>query len=424
MTDYDVIIVGGRVAGASLAIRLGRAGVRTLLLERASMPSLPSASSPIIYSPSMALLDELGIPENVYAPSTPPIRSWVMEAETYWKVQLAVPHAHNRDYSYAIDRAVFDQALWQEAMNSPCCHVNMQKSVTHITSIEGGVAVQTHDGGRYTAKRVVGCDGRFSRVAQAFEAGIHHHDEREPTNLYYAYWEGVQAYDTGEAVAHMVSQGGDFGFLLAESSAGRTMVTIEGRSDLLTPAKGESVEVFYHHFLQRSSSVSNRLRGAACVSPVKGMKRVGNFYRQAGGDVWALAGDAVHQKDPLDGQGIYDALFTSKALAHAIIAWHAHQLTWEEALEQYQRTIWEETAPMYRSTLARVKRELYARRSAWFMRTLARWLYSDPVYQQHWGRLFVRSLPPEQWWSWRVVLPAVVRGALKQVARWAGASGD
>ncbi|MFZ4828872.1 MAG: NAD(P)/FAD-dependent oxidoreductase, partial [Phototrophicaceae bacterium] len=397
MTDYDVIIVGGRVAGASLAIRLGRAGMRILLLERATLPSPPSASSPIIYSPSMALLDELGIPESVYAPATPPIHSWVMEAETYWKVQLPVPQAHGRDYSYAIDRVAFDQALWEEASQFSNCHANMQKSVTQIAPFDGGVMVQTHDGGRYTAKRVVGCDGRFSRVAQAFDVGIHHQDEHEPTSLYYAYWEGVQPHDTGKAVAHMVSQGGDYGFLLAESSDGRTMVTIEGRSDVLTPAKGQTIEAFYREFLQRSSSVSNRLREATPVSPVKGMKRVGNFYRQAGGDVWALAGDAVHQKDPLDGQGIYDALFTSKALAHAIIAWHTHQLTWEQALEQYQRTIWEETAPMYRSTLARVNRELYTRRSAWFMHTLARWLYTDPVYQQHWGRLFVRSLPPDQW---------------------------
>ena len=45
---YDVIIVGGRPAGSSLAARLGQQGLRTLLVERASCPSLPAASSPII----------------------------------------------------------------------------------------------------------------------------------------------------------------------------------------------------------------------------------------------------------------------------------------------------------------------------------------------------------------------------------------
>src|SRR5574341_1777077 len=37
--DYEVIIVGGRVAGSILAALLGKRGHRTLLLERAHFPS-------------------------------------------------------------------------------------------------------------------------------------------------------------------------------------------------------------------------------------------------------------------------------------------------------------------------------------------------------------------------------------------------
>ena len=424
MTDYDVVIVGGRVAGASLAIRLARAGVRTLVLERATMPSLPATSCPIIYSPAMALLDELGISENAYAASTPPIRSWVIEAEGYWKAHPPVPMAYGRDYSYAVDRARLDGCLWEAASSLPFCHVKMQASVTQIEASADAVAVHTHDGARYTARRVVGCDGRFSRVAQTFHAPEFHHADEEPTSIYYAYWEGVQPYDNGEAVAHMISHGGDYGLLVAESSDGRTLVTIEGRSDVLTPEKGQSLEAFYRAFLQRSDSMSNRLQGATLLPSVKGMKRVGNLYRQASGEVWALAGDAVHQKDPLDGQGIYDALFTSKALAEGIIAWHTQHLTWQQAMTRYQHALWTETAPMYRSTLARVNRELYTRRPSWFMHTLAHWLYTDPTYQQHWGRLFVRDIAPNQWWSLGVVMPSVMRGALKQSVSWLGNLAD
>ena len=49
MNDYDVIVVGGRPAGATLAARLGRQGLRVLLLERATFPSAPAASCPVIY---------------------------------------------------------------------------------------------------------------------------------------------------------------------------------------------------------------------------------------------------------------------------------------------------------------------------------------------------------------------------------------
>ncbi|HLT19562.1 MAG TPA: FAD-dependent oxidoreductase, partial [Thermomicrobiales bacterium] len=36
---YDVVIVGGRIAGAAAAINLARNGYKILLLERAGMPS-------------------------------------------------------------------------------------------------------------------------------------------------------------------------------------------------------------------------------------------------------------------------------------------------------------------------------------------------------------------------------------------------
>ncbi|HCG28751.1 MAG TPA: hypothetical protein DEU95_03150, partial [Chloroflexi bacterium] len=36
---YDIIVIGGRVAGSAAAITLARAGYRVLLVERSAMPS-------------------------------------------------------------------------------------------------------------------------------------------------------------------------------------------------------------------------------------------------------------------------------------------------------------------------------------------------------------------------------------------------
>src|SRR5690242_5874502 len=112
---YDVIIVGGRPAGATLAARLGVQGLRVLLLERATFPSLPAASSPIIYSPTLQLLDEIGADEGLYAQGTPRIRRVIAAGKTYTGT-IRLPDAHGRDYAYAIDRARFDAALWANAL--------------------------------------------------------------------------------------------------------------------------------------------------------------------------------------------------------------------------------------------------------------------------------------------------------------------
>jgi flavin-dependent dehydrogenase len=65
MSDYQVIIIGGRPAGASLAIRLGQKNIKTLLVDKATFPSLPNVpSSPIAYSQHIDILEELGISES------------------------------------------------------------------------------------------------------------------------------------------------------------------------------------------------------------------------------------------------------------------------------------------------------------------------------------------------------------------------
>ncbi|MFO0654935.1 MAG: FAD-dependent monooxygenase [Polyangia bacterium] len=50
--QYEVIIVGGRPAGSSLALRLGRAGLRVLLIEKSAACRAVAAVC--------AVFDELG----------------------------------------------------------------------------------------------------------------------------------------------------------------------------------------------------------------------------------------------------------------------------------------------------------------------------------------------------------------------------
>ena len=75
-SPYDVIIVGGRPAGASLAARLGAAGLRVLILDRATFPSLPAVSAPFLLPHALELLDEIGADEAAYAEATPRLRAF------------------------------------------------------------------------------------------------------------------------------------------------------------------------------------------------------------------------------------------------------------------------------------------------------------------------------------------------------------
>ncbi|HEX9371790.1 MAG TPA: NAD(P)/FAD-dependent oxidoreductase, partial [Roseiflexaceae bacterium] len=188
---YDVIIVGGRPAGATLAARLGQAGLRVLLLERATFPSAPAASCPAIYPSTLRLLDEIGADEAEYARSTPKIRRIVSEIRDDFRVTIRIPAVYGRDYLYAIDRARFDAELWRTAARSPGVTARAGFAVADLLR-EGervaGVRGRSPGGPeeRFTAGCVVGADGRFSLVAR--KVGARSYDERAdlPTAIYYA----------------------------------------------------------------------------------------------------------------------------------------------------------------------------------------------------------------------------------------------
>lgn len=421
--SYDVIIIGGRPAGATLAARLARQGARTLLLERAQFPSLPAASSPIIYAPVMHLLDEIGADENEYARGTPRLRR-VIGDNSQFKATIPIPLADGRNYAYAIDRARFDAALFENARRQGA-DVRDGFNVTDLVwdgeRVVGVVGQAGKDGVPETlrAEIVVGAEGRFSLVARKTGAATFDEHTANPTSLYYAYWRGVRPYDEDGAAAVAYEGGYGYGFLVMDSADGTTAVTMEGQADLFTPDE-EGAEAFYLRLLRSNPKLSARLEGAERITPVQGMKRIGNLYRQPGGAGWALVGDAYHQHDPLDGQGIFNAVYSAKVLAWAYGRFRRGAMTWEQALHEYDEAVRVKTYGMYRRTLNAVQENLYSERQmpGWALSGL-RWVMEDPQMHELMGKMFTRQLPPEMisLLTPAVALNAVLRGPLRDLRK-------
>src|SRR5512140_742283 len=109
--EYDVVVVGGRPAGSTLAARLGARGLKVLVVDRAKLPSLPAVpSSPTLHPGAMRLLDELGLEEASYADPSARIDALAMQFHTYFGVVFRVPRMFGRAYFYGIDRRQFDHA--------------------------------------------------------------------------------------------------------------------------------------------------------------------------------------------------------------------------------------------------------------------------------------------------------------------------
>ncbi len=403
--EYDVIIVGGRVAGSTLAARLGKYGLDVLLLERATFPALPAVSSPIIFASTMAYLDEIGADEAAYARNTPKIYHMAnVAAGTTGKLRL--PDYKGRDYAYAIDRARFDAALWDTALQYKSVEGRQGVSVTDLCFDETGrvVGVTAKENGEtqtFNARLVIGADGRFGIVGRKVEAAETDVQDAHPTSIYYAYWENIEPFDDAGASSVAYQGNGAYGYLSMDSADNQTVIGIEGRADTLQPNEGESIEDFYLRMLKRKPELWTRMLDAEQVTSVRGMKQIGNSYRQAGGSGWALTGDAYHQKDPLDGQGIYNAVVTGKALARSIGKYFAGDWNWSKAVAEYDEVARVKTYPMYRALQTRVRTSFFLEGNSQIqippqvLQTASRWMLQDPTFNELIGKMMTRQLPPD-----------------------------
>ena len=402
---YDVIIVGGRNAGSSLAMRLAQQNLRVFLIDRASFPSLPQVpSSPIIHAGTLQLLAELGFNEQEYTYPDGLITEYVLNFIGHFQVVMPTELMKiDRNRAYGIDRNRFDTVLWQRAAQSPQVTAVSNFSATGIQKENGrvtGIIGKNHaDGGnqmRVTADVVVGADGRFSWTAREVGAKVVEERNEFIGTSYHAEWEDVAPispehphtlgfYNTVKGLV----------VLVIPIDTGKYIV-----SNYLTMDKANfgpnKLESHYLESLQTIPDVWARLQNARKVTKVVGVKGIQNGYRTPFGDGWVLAGDAVHYKDPIDGQGIYDALLGTKILAEAIRQWKQDGRSWDEAMKFYQDELWQATHPMFLQTVERIKQEAYGKPPPFIVKTIIRWTLTDPEYQSAFMRYIHRAIDPSE----------------------------
>lgn len=414
--QFDIIIVGGRVAGASLALRLAATGMRILVLEKDSFPGRSVVSCPLFFSSGMQLLDEIGIDEKRYAPDNTRFAGAALEMAGYFRTFIAMPDAHGRNYMYGLDRHLLDEVLWQQLDEHPHLtkleHFAVSGLLTDAQGTITGVTGTDKHGGAasFRAGAVIGADGRHSIVARKCDAAVTEEVNRYNTTVYYAYWKNVAPYDkvSGKDWIQIHTGCDGFSLILIPASNGLTGVLAQCRQDYYDAPDGS--KAWYAAMVNKYAPVRRRLKNAEQVTPIAGMKNVPNLYRQAWGAGWALVGDAYHQKDSYDGQGIYDALLGSKILAAYLQRWHAGELTWETAMDSYRKEIYAATAPMFKSTMARLKRELYSAPSPGAANSVLRWLLTNEKYRTQFGKLVTRTVHPDKWAPPGVILGALLSG--------------
>lgn len=424
---YDAIIVGGRPAGASVAIRLAKAGWKVLVLDRATFPSKPDVPSmPLLAPQTVRILEEIDLSEAVAQKSGQPLKRMILNMGGHFEAEIDFARAlgdQTPNCFYSIRRDLFDNEVWQQLANYPSIEARSGVSVTSILRNDAGrvhgvtckdQATDTTE--THYADVIVGADGRFSFVAQQVKAQTTFEDTDVNTDFYFAYWKNLDfVQPDGEHTMHVYSNVAQMQVTIFPTVENMTAVGLQMATGKVSKASDETPETFYENQVNGFEFVKPQLANAERISQVWGLKKVGNGYRQVGGDGWVLTGDAVHYKDSIDAQGIYDAMLTSKLLAKALIAYKAGSLTWEQAIEQYGTEMKEATWDMFQETLGRLKREIYADTPPIVLKTVLRWVTEDPKYQQEFLALISRQIEPKGWATPQLMLGSMVRGLGRDV---------
>ncbi|HEX4334878.1 MAG TPA: NAD(P)/FAD-dependent oxidoreductase [Polyangiaceae bacterium] len=333
--SWDVIIVGARCAGATLATHLARAGKKVLLLEASPRGTNLPLSTHFIQPPGVEALDRLGLGDVVRraAPETATLRMSLDDSE----VLSEFPKDRG---GRCVRRSTIDPLL-QNLAEASGADLRDRHRVTGLVR-DGervtGVVASTPDGEEtFMATLVVGADGPNSIVAKL--TGVEEYLTAEASRGgYFFYFHAPAKWERpwdaalefrGEEVRYVFRCDGDL--ILA--------VVATPLEDAMTWGKDWKARTLAK--LAESDVTGPLTAGQEPVGKGCGLMKTHYFYRRPVGPGFALVGDAGHFKDFVTGQGMTDAFLDSERLASAILDGR------EEAFTHYWRERDVETLPLH-----------------------------------------------------------------------------
>lgn len=325
----DVIVVGGRAAGAATAMLLARHGLQVLVLERSAPGSDPLSTHALMRGGVMQLR-RWGLLDAIIAGGAPPVRRtrFTYAGE---RIEVSIKASHGVDALYAPRRTLLDPTLVAAAADAGAT-VQHRSTVTDLLWRRDrvvGVRVRGADGRvrDVSAPLVVGADGINSIVAHLARAEVTRR-ARHATSVTYGYWSdldvvGYEWVFRPDACSGAIPTNGGQTCVFAGGGPGRVG---RGGVDVIAQLVGEG-----------DPELGERLARANPPTGTRTWAGKPGYMRRAHGAGWALVGDAAYFKDPIGAHGLTDALRDAELLSRAVVEGLSGG-TEDVALAEYERT--------------------------------------------------------------------------------------
>ncbi len=313
---FDVLVVGAGPAGSVAALVLARGGARVALVDKARFPR-DKACGDLVGPRGVQVLDEIG----VKVPGSRQVGDMIVVGPTGGRVRLPCrPGITYPGHGFAAPRAVFDETL-RAAAEEAGAEVFLGRAAEPLWRGDALDGFELSNGTRLCADVVIGADGATSRVADA--AGL-----VDPARVMWGF--ALRAYvEDPVDLPHIVLWESEprrgfpgYGWLFpgvdGRANLGLGLGMLADRS-----ASGAAT----HHFaafaahLRRLGVLQTDLPPeSAPRGRLGGWLKMGMLGTVPGRDRVLLVGDAAGLVNPLQGEGIAQAMGSARAAAEAVLA--------------------------------------------------------------------------------------------------------
>lgn len=305
----DVAIAGAGPAGATLALLLGRAGLRVDLFDAHRFPREKPCGEGILPA-GVAVLERLGLREAV--------GGRVLHTLRYegFGLTAASPFGPPGTFALAQRRRRLDQVLLEAARATPGVRVFEEALVDGVERRDGRAVGLRVDGEQRRAALVVGADGLGSRVRRSL--GLDRPPPRGGRVGARMHFRLAPGRDAGDRLTIYVGRGHE---LYAAPLPERELL-LAGLSDPGGWADG--ARTAFHRWIAGAPALAALLEGAEPISPPAGRNGLARRARAGWVPGAVLLGDAAASTDPLTAGGIAHALVTAERLAAVVPQILAH----------------------------------------------------------------------------------------------------
>jgi geranylgeranyl reductase family protein len=346
---YDLIIVGGGPSGAASALYAKRAGLKALLLDRATFPR-DKICGDALSGKSIGLLNDLQLLDRVKELPGAPISKVVFGSPEHIDAVIDLTRHPLKDFvtgewvpmeGYVVRRQYLDELLFGEAAKAAADTLQGFRVLDLVWDGDQVCGVRGQMDGEeeereYRGKLVLGCDGYNSIVAR--KTGLYEHDPDHWVVALRCYYEGVTGLE-GQIELHFVDEvvpGYFWAFPLENGYANVGIGMLHSR----LKSRNVDLKSALQQVISRPPFAERFKNARPTEEPVGWNLPVGSKRRKVHGNGFLLLGDAASLIDPFTGEGIGNALYSARLAVETAEAAIRADDTSEAFLKRYDDQLW------------------------------------------------------------------------------------